>query len=407
MGYKGINMTIVTAIAYAFMWAVSCLWGIVEIAPGLKKKKLRLHLLTLVILTLMVYFCDGIKLSHVMVFQMMLMLLMMLVYRLSSFITATTAVMLYIGQMLASIIASNISLFVLKDVYDFRVLFLSENLYAILLYYVIFLGIIKYYHILMRLFKNIVNINSRIQRLIVISNIAVFILFLFYQKYTFSNLASVLSSGVFNSVVEVDRVNHYMLYSYIGITLMALIVVLLINRVLIVDNNLERYKYKAEVDPMTGVLSRDAGINALKSEIQLSRQMAQPLTIAYVDVNDLKLVNDKFGHKEGDRLLRYITEIIQSNLRDLDLIARLGGDEFMIIFKKCSEEHAKRVWKRIDDEFAQINQTQNLTYQVSASAGFTQFDGNKHRTASALLHEADSLMYQHKKNSKQRVKSKD
>jgi|GEM_PF-774285 len=400
-------MTIVTAIAYAFMWAVSCLWGIVEIAPGLKKKKLRLHLLTLVILTLMVYFCDGIKLSHVMVFQMMLMLLMMLVYRLSSFITATTAVMLYIGQMLASIIASNISLFVLKDVYDFRVLFLSENLYAILLYYVIFLGIIKYYHILMRLFKNIVNINSRIQRLIVISNIAVFILFLFYQKYTFSNLASVLSSGVFNSVVEVDRVNHYMLYSYIGITLMALIVVLLINRVLIVDNNLERYKYKAEVDPMTGVLSRDAGINALKSEIQLSRQMAQPLTIAYVDVNDLKLVNDKFGHKEGDRLLRYITEIIQSNLRDLDLIARLGGDEFMIIFKKCSEEHAKRVWKRIDDEFAQINQTQNLTYQVSASAGFTQFDGNKHRTASALLHEADSLMYQHKKNSKQRVKSKD
>jgi len=365
MGYEGKNMTIITSIAYALMWAVSCLWGIVEIAPGLKKKKLRLHLLALVILTIMVYFYDGVKLSHVMVFEMLLMLLMMFLYRLSSFITAITSVMLYIGQMLASIIASNISLFVLKDVYDFRILFRSEDVYVIILFFIIFLGIIKYYHLLMRLLKNIVNINSRIQRLIVISNIVVFILFLVYQKYTFSNLASVLSSGVLSSIVDVNQINRYMLYSYIGITLISLVVVLLINRVLIVDNNLERYKYKAEVDPMTGVLSRDAGMNALKAEIQRSRQLEQHLTIAYVDVNDLKGVNDKFGHKEGDRLLRYITEIIQSNLRDLDLIARLGGDEFMIIYKKCSEEQAKRVWKRIDDEFTQINHTQNLAYPVS------------------------------------------
>jgi len=406
MGYEGKNMTIVTSIAYAVMWAVSSLWGIVEIAPGLKKKKLRLHLMALVILTVMVYFYDGAKFSHVMAFEMILMLMLMILYRLSSFITAITAVLLYTGQMLAAIIASNISLFVLKDIFDFRVLFRYENLYVLLLFYVVFTGVINYYHLLMRLFKNIVNINNRIQLLIVLSNMAVFILFLVYQKYTFANLASVLRSGTFTELVSVNQINHYMMYSYIGITLMALIVVLLINRVLIVDNNLERYKYKAEIDPMTGVLSRDAGINALKTEIQRARHHHEQLTIAYVDVNDLKVVNDKFGHKEGDRLLRYITEIIQSNLRDLDMIARLGGDEFMIIYKKCSEEQAKRVWKRIDDEFVQINQTQNLSYQVSASAGFTQFDPNKHRTVSALLHEADSLMYQHKKNSKQRHKSR-
>ena len=386
-----------TEILFAFLWAITIIWGIIEIAPNVQEKYYRIHGLTLIVITALNYFINLEMLTNVLIYNVVLIVWLMLAYRMSSFTTSTTVVLLYIGQMLTSIITSNVSLFLLRRIYDFRVLFHQHDYFAMIIYVFVFFLILRYYHLVKRLFKNIANIDKYYQRLIVLCDLVIFSLFIMYQKYTFINLTAIVRSGS----LEVNAsANKFMLFSYIALTVMAMLVILMVNRQLIINNNLEKYKFKAEVDPMTGVLSRDAGINYLKDAMNKSVRYDYDLTIAYLDVNDLKIVNDKFGHREGDKLLRYITEIVQSNLRDLDVIARLGGDEFMIIFSKCNLQQASRIWKRIQDEFTHINKSGTLAYGMSASVGFTQFDKMKHTSASSILNEADSAMYEQKKTSK-------
>jgi diguanylate cyclase (GGDEF)-like protein len=388
---------------FAFLSAISVQWGLIEIAPGLKTKSYYLHMASLLVMAVMNFFLKGNELPHILIYYMIVMLWLMLAYRTSSFIAAITAVLLFIAQIFSALITSNISLFALNRVYDFRVLFSYHDGLAILFFAGVYIFVIKYYHWMMRLFKNIVSLDRYHQRIIVISDLLIFSLFIVYQRYTFANLVSIVHA---DGVILVDSVKHYMLYSYLALTAVAMFLILMINRQLIIDNNLARYKFKAEVDPMTGVLSRDAGIGILREEMKNAVRLGTELTIAYIDVDDLKFVNDKFGHNEGNRLLKQITEIIQGNLRELDIIARLGGDEFMIVFSKCGQQQAGKVWRRIQDEFAQMNRNGTLPYGISASVGFTQFDAVKHRSVSALLHEADGEMYNQKKSSKNKFSSK-
>ncbi|MDK2866139.1 MAG: hypothetical protein PWP51_2099 [Clostridiales bacterium] len=388
---------------FAFLSAISVQWGLIEIAPGLKTKSYYLHMASLFVMGCMHFFLRGDTLPQVLIYYMILMLWMMLAYRTSSFIAAVTAVLLFIAQIFSALITTNISIFVLNRIYDFRILFRYHDWLVLLIFAGVYIFVIKYYQWMMKLFKNIVALDRHHQRIIVISDLVIFSLFIIYQRYTLANLASIVHT---DGVVLMDSVKSYMLYSYLALTAIAMFLILMVNRQLIIDNNLAKYKFKAEVDPLTGVLSRDAGINVLREEMKNAARMATELTIAYIDVNDLKFVNDKYGHNEGDRLLKQITEIIQGNLRELDMIARLGGDEFMIVFTKCGPVQAEKVWRRIKDEFAQINRNGTLPYGISASVGFTQFDAAKHRSVSALLHEADGEMYSQKKSSKNRFSTK-
>lgn len=392
-----------TEILFAFLWAITTLWGLIEIAPNLKKKSIKIHGITLIVLTGINYFFVGETLSQVLIYYAVMMIWIMFAYRLSSFVTSTSVVLLYIGQILSAIVTSNVSLFVLKRLFDFRLLFHQHDIMAMGIYVISFFLILRYYHIMKRLFRNIVNIDKYYQRLIVLSDLVIFGLFIMYQKYTFVNLVAIVASG---SLDINDTAKNFMLFSYIALTVTAMVVILLINRQLIVNNHLERYKFKAEIDPMTGVLSRDAGINFLKDAMDKASRHHYDLTLAYIDVNDLKVVNDKYGHKEGDKLLKYITEIAQGNLRDLDVIARLGGDEFMIVFSKCNTQQATRIWRRIQDEFIHINRSGTLAYQMSASVGFTQYNKDLHKTPAQLLNEADSAMYEEKKSSKSKRNSR-
>ncbi|EKE05984.1 MAG: exported protein of unknown function [uncultured bacterium] len=220
---------------------------------------------------------------------------------------------------------------------------------------------------------------------------------------SFISLVKIAKTGVINSA-GTSNLNFYMLTSYLFITAFSLLLILLVNRNFIIGNNLESYKFKAETDPLTGVLSREAGINHMKNEMTRSVLKGHPMTIAYVDVNELKRVNDHYGHKEGDKLIRTITDIIQSNLREFDVIARLGGDEFLLVFARCNEDLANKVWRRINDEFLQVNIQGVHRFRLSASVGFVQYNASKHRNSTDLLHEADEKMYIHKKHSKEKVK---
>jgi diguanylate cyclase (GGDEF)-like protein len=85
----------------------------------------------------------------------------------------------------------------------------------------------------------------------------------------------------------------------------------------------------ASLDGLTGVYVRSAGLMELEREIARSRRTGQPFSVAFVDVNGLKRVNDTHGHAAGDRLLLEVANALRANQRTYDLTVRYGGDEFV------------------------------------------------------------------------------
>jgi diguanylate cyclase (GGDEF)-like protein len=87
----------------------------------------------------------------------------------------------------------------------------------------------------------------------------------------------------------------------------------------------------ARSDPLTGVFNRRAFHDLLEHELARMRRIAIPLTIAYLDLDNFKAINDLLGHSVGDELLIHLTTLMRGNLRTIDRVARLGGDEFVIL----------------------------------------------------------------------------
>ena len=396
-------MGVFLSLLFALISALMTYYGLVIIAPKFSKQPRFKHAITVAYLSAFMFFYDGTQLLHILVLYGSIILILMMLYNLSSFISSVTVVILYLVQVISSLVTVNVGFLVYNKVIDFRLIFMTQFFPIVGLYFVIFFILLKYYQLIMKVFKNIVSINSRIERRLMLSNFIIFGAILLYQRITFTSLIEIASTGVINQP-GTSSLNLYMIFTYLFISSISLLMVLLINRNFIVDNNLESYKYKAEIDQMTGVLSREAGISHLKSEMTRASLQGLELTIAYVDVNDLKVVNDRYGHKEGDKLIKVIVDTIQSNLREFDVISRLGGDEFMIIFSRCGVQQANRVWQRITDEFIQVNLEGVYRFRVSASAGFSQYKPSKHRNPSEFLHEADEAMYLVKKESKQKTK---
>jgi len=398
-------MNFVYEVLFSTIWAGISFAILYVILPGIKKEQPYKCVITFIYLSAYYYFSDTTLLIHQLVLYASLMLIMIVFFNRSSFISSISAVLLFVIQTFSSVITSNIIIFIFRQSTDFRVIYHYHNFLYVLIYMVVALFLIKYYKTIMRIFQNLSKLNQRFERTLFISNALIFALVLYYQKITFRNMHQITHIDIEN-INGLSDIHYYMFSSYLILTGLMFLAILLINRLFIIDNKLENYKNKADIDQMTGVLSRTAGISHLRSEILNVSRKHYDLTIAYIDVNDLKLVNDKFGHKEGDKLLKTVTDCIQSNLREFDVIARLGGDEFMIIFSKCNDIQAKKIWRRICDEFTQINIQNDYIFKVSASAGFSQYDQSKHKNMNDLLNEADEAMYQNKKQMKEFMNQK-
>ncbi len=109
----------------------------------------------------------------------------------------------------------------------------------------------------------------------------------------------------------------------------------------------ERGHLSADRDPLTGLPNRAALNRRLEAEINRSRRTGRPLTLAVLDCDRFKEVNDTLGHVAGDALLREVANAFQSNIRNYDLAARIGGDEFAVVLPETSSSGAQAVFERI------------------------------------------------------------
>lgn len=164
---------------------------------------------------------------------------------------------------------------------------------------------------------------------------------------------------------------------------------------------------QARRDPLTGVYNR------LHMEEVLEQEFAsgglQPLTVALLDLDDFKKINDRFGHLVGDQVLRQFAQTVQRALRSTDLIARYGGEEFLLVLNYSSEASARQVLQRLLEEVSRTPMAvvDGQPVFTTFSAGIATHNSgpdNQFDSVHDLLQAADDVLYGAKREGRNRVR---
>ncbi len=165
--------------------------------------------------------------------------------------------------------------------------------------------------------------------------------------------------------------------------------------------SLEREKAHARTDFLTGAINTRYFHELMERERERSLRYKRPFTVAFVDIDDFKTVNDTFGHTFGDSVLQMIAENIKSNLRKTDIVARVGGDEFAILLPETDVSPAR---KAISNSFeVLLNEMREKRLPVTFSVGVLTVSAPG-ISVDKILGIADKLMYSVKHTGKNNVK---
>jgi diguanylate cyclase (GGDEF)-like protein len=177
-----------------------------------------------------------------------------------------------------------------------------------------------------------------------------------------------------------------------------LTIAFLLSRLLTV---LEHEREIAHTDYLTGALNSLFFYNVLQMEINRCLRYKNFFTIAYIDLDNFKTVNDEFGHATGDEVLCFFVNQIKNSLRKADVVARLGGDEFALLMPETTQKSAQVVLSKLQHNILAGMQKNN--WPVTLSIGvLTCIDTPP--TANEAIKKVDDLMYSVKKSSKNNIK---
>lgn len=158
----------------------------------------------------------------------------------------------------------------------------------------------------------------------------------------------------------------------------------------------EQLQSAASTDPLTGLLNRRAMEERLAAELSRTHRHQIKTSVAGIDVDRFKLVNDTLGHAAGDRLLMEIATAIRQQCRSLDAVGRMGGDEFLVILPMTSADEAQIFAARVQRAVALLGKTHPEFGQVSLSIGLAE--APRHGASpDAILVAADAALYRAKR----------
>lgn len=154
------------------------------------------------------------------------------------------------------------------------------------------------------------------------------------------------------------------------------------------DSKVEELNRLAIHDNLTGLYNRLYLQSKFNEIYAFQRRLQHDVTMVMIDLNDFRMVNEAFGHDEGDRLLVKFSEVGQNITRkDFDFLFRIGGDEFLIIMVECSAEKAHEVCKRLNENFRKHTVVSSLSY------GIVALDAEDDETLAYYLAESENRMY--------------
>ncbi len=156
-------------------------------------------------------------------------------------------------------------------------------------------------------------------------------------------------------------------------------------------------------DALTGLYNRGAIFAAMEREIKRVERMGRGFCVLMLDLDDLKPVNDTFGHPAGDQLLRAITEVVLRTVRATDLAGRYGGDEFVVLLPETDAEGAFVVAEKLRRDISALAvRVQDRSVRPSVSLGLVAFPDDG-RTTEELLSAVDAAMYEAKRRGKNQI----
>jgi diguanylate cyclase len=173
-------------------------------------------------------------------------------------------------------------------------------------------------------------------------------------------------------------------------------------RIAQLESKLEEMSELAREDPLTHSMNRRGMMEALCREMRRSRRHGSPLSIAMIDIDNFKQLNDRLGHSAGDGALVHLVGIIRNTLRQMDVIARFGGEEFLLLLPSTGLDDAVSAVSRIQRELTKsifLYEHQRVLVTFSAGAALVGEEDSE----DSLIRRADAALYQAKRQGKNRV----
>ncbi|MBP5180422.1 MAG: GGDEF domain-containing protein [Clostridiales bacterium] len=156
----------------------------------------------------------------------------------------------------------------------------------------------------------------------------------------------------------------------------------------------------AKTDELTGLYNRRGFLEYARDQITKPENAGKKALICYADMDNLKYVNDKFGHDDGDFALREIANILRDAFRENDIIGRMGGDEFIVFALTQISDYENQIKERIENITKKHNEVADKPYPIEMSTGICEFNCGTEIDIHEIIDKADEKLYTEKKEKK-------
>jgi len=225
------------------------------------------------------------------------------------------------------------------------------------------------------------------------------------EKYNISVSGLPEESIVINKPerLPLDKSKMIALFSF-GVVLIIILFLLNYRKNYIIKTNtvtIKELEISAYTDCLTNLPNRAAGLMSLDEQINLSNQLGYNIILCFIDLNNLKNVNDRFGHNEGDTYLLTTTQVIREALNKDSILFRYGGDEFIVLFPDMKLDQAMEILMGITTKLEQFStyncKVNKCRYRLSLSYGFSEYIPGSNLEVGELIRNADEEMYKYKR----------
>lgn len=211
------------------------------------------------------------------------------------------------------------------------------------------------------------------------------------------NLYLLVEAKVDDFIKDVKNIFYLNLFISIFIS-----IIITISLIFLIRNYNKKLEHLAGNDLLTNMNNRRVFEDKFQYQLLLHQRNNQALSFVFIDIDNFKMINDKYGHGIGDKVLIRVSTILKENIRKTDLISRWGGEEFVIAYIDSSLEDAKVITKKIKDLIESDYNLRNLTKNsVTASFGLTQL--RKEDNMDTIVRRADKEMYKAKASGKNKI----
>ncbi len=161
------------------------------------------------------------------------------------------------------------------------------------------------------------------------------------------------------------------------------------------------------VDQLTGVYNRRGFITIAEQQLRLARRMKKSVALLFIDIDNMKKINDGLGHKQGDVAIHDAARLLRASCRETDIIGRIGGDEFVAqLISNNGPVGTDTVLERLRTKLYEHNKEQKRPFLLELSMGVARYNPEYPCSMEDLMLQADSLMYEQKRARKQKEQSK-